>query len=101
MAIKINSLSSGGLQGLGNSGPIEQNDKTPSANSADNAQRSDSVSLTSIAAQLQQLEGRITQMPVVDARLVEEVQRQLATGSFVLDPESSANKLIIMEKSLP
>ena len=101
MAIKINSLSSGGLQGLGSSGPIERSERTPSSSSSESARRSDSVSLTSIGAQLQQLENRIAQMPVVDARLVEEVQRQLATGSFVLDPESSADKLIIMEKSLP
>ena len=101
MAVKISSLSSGNLQGLGGSGTVARSEDSTSPASNGGAARSDSVSLTSTAAQLQQLESRIAQMPVVDAQLVEEVQRQLATGSFRVDPDSSASKLLKMETSLP
>jgi anti-sigma28 factor (negative regulator of flagellin synthesis) len=50
---------------------------------------------------MQQLENRITKMPVVDAQLIQEVQHKLATGSFRVDPESAASKLLTMESSLP
>ena len=101
MAVKISSLSSGSLQGLGGSGTVARSEDSPRPASSGGAARSDSVSLTGTAAQLQQLESRIAQMPVVDAQLVEEVQRQLATGSFRVDPDSSASKLLTMETSLP
>lgn len=101
MAVKISSLSSGNLQGLGGSGKAARSEESPSPSSSGDAARSDSISLTSTAAQLQQLEGRLAQMPVVDAQLVEEVQRQLATGSFRVDPDSSASQLLKMETSLP
>lgn len=100
MAIKINSLSSRNLQGLTGGSAVEQTDDSAES-SQGGAARGDSVSLTSTAAQLQQLESRILSMPVVDARLVEEVQRQLATGNFIVDPESSASKLLTLEKALP
>jgi|GEM_PF-1654508 len=101
MAIKINSLSSGGLQGLVGGAPLERTEESASSDRGGRAEQGDSISLTHTAAQFQQLESQIAQMPVVDARLVEEVQRQLATGSFRVDPESTASKLITMERSLP
>lgn len=71
------------------------------ASARSSAARGDSVSLTGTASQLQQLESRIRQMPVVDAQLVDEVQRKLSNGSFRIDPESSASKLLAMENALP
>ena len=103
MAVKISSLSSGSLQGTKGGGSVDRTDEAAGAHSLHKtyAGSDDTVSLTSNASQLQQLEGRITLMSVVDAQLVEEVQRQLATGSFRIDPESSASKLLTMERSLP
>ncbi|MEN8166055.1 MAG: flagellar biosynthesis anti-sigma factor FlgM [Pseudomonadota bacterium] len=103
MAVKISSLSSGSLQGTGGSSTIERTDASsdPKSSNQTTATSTDTISLTSSASQLQQLESRITQMSVVDAQLVEEVQRQLATGSFRIDPDRSASKLLSMETSLP
>ncbi|MEN8178123.1 MAG: flagellar biosynthesis anti-sigma factor FlgM [Pseudomonadota bacterium] len=103
MAVKISSLSSGSLQGVGGGGAAERTEEASGAKSLHktHAGSDDTISLTNAASQLQQLEGRISQMSVVDAQLVEEVQQKMATGSFRIDPESSANKLIMMELSLP
>ena len=104
MAIKISSLSSGSLKGIGGGGSVERTEESTSAHSLHKTPgggSDDSVSLTSNVSQLQQLENRISQMSVVDAQLVEEVQRKLATGSFRIDPDSAASKMLMMELSLP
>ncbi len=103
MAVKISSLSSGSLKGVGGGSSVDRTDQATGAQSLHQTHggSDDTVSLTNTASQLQALENRISQMSVVDAQLVEEVQLKLATGSFRIDPESSANKLLMMELSLP
>ncbi len=102
MAIEINSLSRGALQNA-----VESTSASQTSASTANGTRSaataqgDSVSLTRSATQLQSLEQEISQMPVVDAQRVESVQRAMATGSFVIDPENSAENLLFMERALP
>ena len=103
MPVKINGLLSGALKGNNDKDTVTRTTDSSNAyrtNSVVSAQ-SDSVNLTSTSTQLQQLEHRIWNMPVVDARLVEEVQRQLTMGSFIVDSENAASKLITMETSLP
>jgi flagellar biosynthesis anti-sigma factor FlgM len=103
MAVKVNSLSSGSLKGIGNNDAIDRTDKSSNAYSADAASTShdDTVSLTGTAAQLQQIQSQIAKMSVVDAQLVQEVQHKLATGSFRTNADSAASKLLTMETSLP
>ena len=60
----------------------------------------DKVSLTSSATHLQELSNRIAQLPVVDAGIVSETQRAVATGSFHFQPEVAADSLITQEKEL-
>lgn len=102
MAVKISSLSSGTLKGLSNNDPVERTDRSSSALSSETEiiNQGDTVSLTGTAAQLQHLESTISKLPVVDAQLVQEVQHKLATGSFRVNPESTATKLLTMESSL-
>ena len=57
----------------------------------------DKLSLTSAATQLQALEDRIAELPVVDTQRVQEVQRSIATGSFQVDPASVADKMLKFE----
>jgi negative regulator of flagellin synthesis FlgM len=104
MSIDIQGLPGGLVQNAGESvasarAPAEVG-TSPQAQTAQ-VQSSDSVSLTDSATRLRQLESTIQSLPVVDAQRVEGVQRQLATGSFVLDPVSSADKLLEMERNLP
>ncbi|MDJ0808066.1 MAG: flagellar biosynthesis anti-sigma factor FlgM [Gammaproteobacteria bacterium] len=103
MAVKISSLSSGNLQGVGGNAQTDRTDEAAGAKSLHGtvAGADDTISLTHTASEMQQLENRISQMSVVDAQLVEEVQRKLATGSFRIDPQNSANKMLMMELSLP
>ncbi len=104
MAVKISSLSSGSLHGVGGGGSAERTESAASSHALHRTPAGggdDSISLTNTASQLQQLESRISMMPVVDAQLVEEVQRKLATGSFRIDPDSAASKMLMMEISLP
>jgi len=59
----------------------------------------DKVSLTSSAMQLQALEERIAELPVVDVQRVSDVQRALATGTLDVNEENAANNLLQIEKS--
>ena len=103
MTVKISSLSTGNLKGLANNDSIEHTDRASKAFSGDltSISHGDTVNLTGTAAQLQQLESRISNMSVIDAQLVQEVQHRLATGSFRVDPESAATKMLTLETSLP
>ena len=71
--------------------------KTSSATEAEAGGSGDQVSLTSSAALLKELEREIAQLPVVDTRRVEEVQRSLATGTFRVDAPQVADKLMQLE----
>ncbi|MES9833215.1 MAG: flagellar biosynthesis anti-sigma factor FlgM [Candidatus Thiodiazotropha sp. DIVDIV] len=107
MPIQINSLSSRNLKGTGKSGKAQSSgkaggSKAPSgARGAASSGGGDRVDLTGDASKLQELEGRIADMPIVDAQKVEAVQQALATGSFTIDPQTAADKMLAMELSLP
>jgi negative regulator of flagellin synthesis FlgM len=72
------------------------NQPAPAANSGSGK---DTVSLTSSAMQLQALEDRIAELPVVDVQKVSDVQRALATGTMQLSEADAANNLLEIEKS--
>jgi negative regulator of flagellin synthesis FlgM len=71
--------------------------KAASRPAAATSARTDQVSLTTSAALLKELEKEIAQLPVVDTRRVEDVQRSLATGTLQIDPPRIANKLLQLE----
>jgi len=100
MAIEISSLSSSALQGATDSASTNRAKPSSEATSATPGPRADSVSLTSSASELQQLEQKIAKMPVVDAQRVETTQRSLATGNYKVSPDDSAEQLLEMERSL-
>ncbi|MCU7806708.1 MAG: flagellar biosynthesis anti-sigma factor FlgM [Candidatus Thiodiazotropha sp. (ex Semelilucina semeliformis)] len=104
MAIEINSLTSRNLQNVGDNSNVQRSQGNPAVSRVAAGKvggKNDSFDKTGSAAMLQELEGRIAQMPVVDAQQVEAVQRALATGSFTIDPQSAAGKMLFMEISLP
>ncbi len=100
MAIHISSLSSRNLKGVGKSGQAKKSGSTKGGGAATST-RTDSLDLTNNAGKLLELEGRIANMPIVDAQKVEAVQQALANGSFTIDPQSAAEKMLAMELSLP
>lgn len=103
MAIEINSLTSNSLRNVGDDSAVSRTQVNPALSRvAEKVKaKSDTFDKTGSAAKLQELEARIAQMPVVDAQHVEAVQRALATGSFTIDPQSTAGKLLYMELALP
>ncbi|MCG8488977.1 MAG: flagellar biosynthesis anti-sigma factor FlgM [Candidatus Thiodiazotropha sp.] len=104
MPIQINSLSSRSLKGTGKSGKAKGSSKAQGGRAAaatSTTGGSDSLNITGDAGKLQELEGRIANMPIVDAQKVEAVQQALANGSFTIDPQTCADKMLAMELSLP
>ncbi|HHO69160.1 MAG TPA: flagellar biosynthesis anti-sigma factor FlgM [Gammaproteobacteria bacterium] len=61
---------------------------------------SDRVSLTDTARQLQELENRVAAEPVVDNQRVQAVRQSINDGSFQVDAERVAEKLIGIEQAL-
>ncbi|MBF0264503.1 MAG: flagellar biosynthesis anti-sigma factor FlgM [Gammaproteobacteria bacterium] len=61
---------------------------------------SDDVTLTSSAVNLKKLEESIAKLPIVDTKKVEDVQRSIKEGTYQIDPDRIASKLIEMEFAL-
>jgi negative regulator of flagellin synthesis FlgM len=103
MAVEINSLSSSNLKGTGDSGLVTRSGLPGGKKSATSTSstRKDRFDMTGSAGKLLELEARIAQMPIVDAQKVEAVQNALATGSFTIDPQTAAEKMLAMELALP
>jgi negative regulator of flagellin synthesis FlgM len=104
MAVEINSLTSSNLQNVGDNSGVQRTQGNPAVSRAlagKTKAKDDTVNLTSSATKLLELENLIADMPVVDAQHVEAVRRALATGSFAIDPQSAADKMLAMEIALP
>ncbi len=102
MSVEISGLSGRQIQNAGDNRQVGATDgpqtgKGPAAPAGDSGDR---VSLTSSATRLQDLAAQVASMPVVDATLVNEVQRSLATGSFQFEPAQAADNLLTQEKEL-
>ena len=61
----------------------------------------DSVSVTEKAARLQEIEDQLAAMPVVDSKKVAEIKQAIADGSYEINPERIAAKLIALETGKP
>lgn len=57
----------------------------------------DRVSVTSEAARLQEIEEQLMAVPEVNAQRVAEIKAQIAAGTFDLNPQRIAEKLIAFE----
>jgi negative regulator of flagellin synthesis FlgM len=107
MNINIEGLPGGLVQNAGDSTQTAQVQSPPQAQQPANPAASaptagqDTLSLTDSATRLRNLESTINSLPAADSQRVESVQRQLATGSFSVDPVSTANKMLEMERTLP
>jgi len=62
--------------------------------------QSDTVSLTDTAARLKELEMGLASQPVVDVQRVKSVQSAINDGTFEVDPDSVAEKMIEFETGL-
>lgn len=104
MAIEINNVSTTPSQ-LTEAGAQARPAPQPAADKtadrpATPTPNADQVSLTPTAQQLRGLEQRIAEQPVVDTQKVNSVKEALASGSFEIDPNRIAGKMMSLEKAL-
>jgi|GEM_PF-1160807 len=106
------------IKGLGNNlnqfpGPAQRASRADAARSqgatdSDRARESgeivetdgDKLSLTAAASKLRDLTNGLEQLPAVDRKRVEAVRNSLADGSFRINPERIADKLMQVEQLL-
>ncbi|GAB4356987.1 MAG: hypothetical protein Kow006_24470 [Gammaproteobacteria bacterium] len=60
----------------------------------------DTVSLTDTATNLQKINREINELPVVDTQRVEAIRQAIASGSYEVDPQRTAEKMIALESAL-
>lgn len=60
----------------------------------------DAVSITAAALTLKRAEASLSAMPEVDAGRVETVRQQVDAGTYHIDPENLADKLVQFEREL-
>ena len=60
----------------------------------------DAVSLSDTSTKLQKIEARLATLPEVDRSRVEAVKERIQSGSYQVNPEQVAEKLIGMDKGL-
>ena len=77
----------------------EQNAKSPDAKGQD-AAAGDSVNLTDTASMLKKMEASLATVPVVDTKRVESVKQSILNGSFNVDPNRIAEKMLNLENML-
>lgn len=76
------------------------NDRATAQESGSTHNTADRVSLTGAARQLQELENRIASEPVVDSQRVAAVRSAVENGTFTVNPDRIADKLISLEQAL-
>ena len=83
---------------------VKGNAKSPSGNETPAkgsiSSPSDKVSLTNTAARLKELEKGLINQPVVDSDRVRDLRGSINDGSFHIDPDHVADKLIDFESDL-
>jgi negative regulator of flagellin synthesis FlgM len=68
---------------------------------AGTAGSSDRVSLTGQACQLRELEAQLATEPVVDRQRVTAIRSAVENGTFAVNPQRIAEKMISLEQLLP
>ena len=104
MEIENNRIASLVTPAKGQGAPVEnqgtENKNSSSAESGNTSSSADQVSLTGGARQLLELETRLASVPVVDSQRVESVRSAVENGTFTINPERIAEKLMSLEEAL-
>ncbi|OOZ41491.1 flagellar biosynthesis anti-sigma factor FlgM [Solemya pervernicosa gill symbiont] len=102
MGIEINGLNNRATQGAGTSKQDKevQGGKGESADKGAPTTQGDSVSLTDTASRLSNLSEALADTPVVNTDKVAAFREAIANGSYQVNPEKVAEKLMGLEESL-
>lgn len=101
MAMDINKLN--GVQTTRTRTAVGDANKAPTSNDSQPAastQKSDSVSITPQAQQLQGAHSKMAAMPDVDVQKVAEIKQAIAEGRYKVDPEKLAANIAQLEGEL-
>jgi len=102
MAIEINGLPPSHLKGAGDSSTAQLVRNEPNAPKAETGRpgTADTVSLTDTAARLQALKAALPALPVVDTQRVEALRKAVADGTYRVDSEKLAEKMVEFERAV-
>lgn len=67
---------------------------------ADTASNAETVSITSEASRIRELQNSLADVPDIDMEKVEAIKKEIANGNYPIDHERIASNLIDLEKSL-
>lgn len=85
------------VAGLSRKAPVAKSGQEGSSTSRSDA---DTLQLTGNAMQLQDIHQAVSDSPGFDAKRVESLRSQIASGSYKVDEYSIASKLMSMDSSL-
>ena len=88
----------------GQGAPVENHRTGGSGTSANETEQgrssADQLSLTGEARKLQELEQQVATAPAVDSKKVEAVRTAVENGTFAVDPDRIAEKMLRLEQAL-
>lgn len=100
MVSEVNGPGIGAVNALDQRGSKIDKAGTTDAAAALNGKGADVVTLTDLAARLQQLTQSVAELPVADQQKVEAFRSSIEDGSYRIDPEAIAEKLSAIESLL-
>lgn len=104
MATEINNVSGSVIGNVGTGNAAQSGQGTAENKAAESqgnpASSRDTVSLTPQAQQLRDLENRIAELPEVDSGRVNSIKDAIADGSYEIDANRIAEKLMQFEGAL-
>jgi len=103
MPIEINGQNNNPVPADRNTRPennVGRSEPSVDQNSSGRPSTADTVSITETSAQLRSIESNLASLPVVDTQRVEAIKLAIADGSYQVDAESVADKLINFEQIL-
>lgn len=101
MTIEINNMTSLKVPVSSDEAKLDRaTEQTPAQQESGKSSTSDTVSLSENAVQLGKLESSVVSMPVSDTQRIEQVKQAIMDGSYKIDPEKVAEKLMQFEAIL-
>jgi negative regulator of flagellin synthesis FlgM len=80
--------------------PLDPNAASASGQNETSSGESDTVTLTHTASALQDIQTSLDNLPVVDSSRVAAIQKAISNGSFEIDSNRIAEKMLAFEQSL-
>lgn len=81
-------------------GRVAESSSRPSAAAPTAPRASDSVAITNLSARLNELEGVLSGVPVVDGEKVQSIRQAIADGRFQVDSGVVADRLLSSAREL-